>query len=127
MKLNRFLINSDYSAEKQSHSFTITLPSGSLTVAAGGTTRRYVDITVPSGVYFENVVWTTSLTGSRRYVGPFLEFEPTSMLYTVVFTVEQTSNTNYRLSGWVTNWDSSSHTYTFSASAKVNLSISPFS
>lgn len=126
MKLNRFIVNSDYTAEKQKLDFTLTLPSSSITVSGGGMGTRYVDYTVPAGVYFENVLWQTSLTGASRYSGPFLEFEPSDQLSVITFTVDQRTPTTYRLTATVANWDTSSHSYSFSATAKVHLSVAPF-
>lgn len=126
MKLNRFIVNSDYTAEKQQQSFTLTLSNGSITVGGMDAGERHVDYTVPSGTYFENVTWTTSLTGDDRYVGNFLEYEPSDMMTTTTFTLAKISPTVYRLSAYVMNWDSNPVTLTFSASAKVHLSVSPF-
>ena len=126
MKLNRFILNSDYTAEKQKHDFTLSLPSATTSVAGGQSKNRTVDFTVPSGVYFENVTITTSLTGANSYVGNFLEYEPNDQLSTISFSVGQLNATTYRLTARIMNWDDRSHNYTFSASAKVHLSIAPF-
>lgn len=126
MKLNRFILNSDYTAEKQKQSFTLTLPSATTSVGGGQANNRTVDFTVPSGVYFENVIITSSLTGANSYVGNFLEYEPSDQLSTISFSVAQVNPTTYRLTARIMNWDSSTHSYTFSASAKVHLSIAPF-
>lgn len=126
MKLNRFIKNSDYTAEKEKLSFTLNLPSGSISVGGGNQGERHVDFTVPAGVYFENVTIKSSYTGDREYVGNFLEYEPSDMMSVATFTVAQVNNTTYRLTGRIMNWDGSTHSYTFSASAKVHLSISPF-
>ena len=127
MKLNRFIVNSDYTAEKQSNSFTITLNNTTFSVAAGQIGTRSVDYTVPSGIYFENVTWqSTNQTGSIKYAGNFLGFVPTDQMSDISYTIAQVDNATYRLTATVANWDTSSHSYTVGASAKVHLSISPF-
>ena len=127
MKLNRFIKNSDYTAEKQKQSFTITLSNTSISVGSGAQATRYVDYTVPSGVYFENVTWlSTYQTDQIHYVGNFLEYEPSDMMTTVTYTVAQINNTTYRLTATIMNWDSSTKNVTVGASAKVHLSVSPF-
>lgn len=127
MKLNNFLVNSDYTAEKQTYEFEIKLSDTSVSVGGGGNTTRTVDVTVPSGIYFENVTWiNTKQIGSTHYVGNFLEYEPSDQLSTITYTVAQINNTTYRLSARIMNWDSSSHSYTVGATAKVHLSVSPF-
>lgn len=127
MKLNRFIKNTDYTAEKQKTDFTITLSNTSVSVGAGASVSRTVNMTVPSGIYFENVTWlSTYQTGQIHYVGNFLEYEPSDMMTTVTYTVAQVSNTSYRLTATAMNWDSSSKNITLGASAKVHLSISPF-
>lgn len=127
MKLNRFIKNSDYTAEKQKLDFTITLPNQTFSVGAEGFGQRSANFTVPAGVYFENVTWQSTVqTGSTKYVGTSLEFEPTDMLSVITYTVAQVNNTTYRLTASVMNWDSASHNYTVGASAKVHLSVSPF-
>lgn len=127
MKLNRFIKNSDYTAEKQKLNFTITLPNQTFSVGGGGFGQRYVNFTVPAGVYFENVTWQATVqTGDIKYVGTLLEFEPTDMLSVVTYTVAQVNNTTYRLTASVMNWDDTAHNFTVGASAKVHLSISPF-
>lgn len=127
MKLNRFIKNSDYTAEKQQTSFTLTLPNQTISVGGGSLGSRYVEFTVPQGIYFENITWQSTVqTGSNHYVGNYLEYEPNDMMSVVVYTIAQVSPTKYRLTGSVQNWDSSSHNYTVGASAKVHLSISPF-
>ncbi len=126
MRLNKFLLNSDYTAEKQKLDFTLSLPSATVSVGGGQSSDRTVDFTVPSGVYFENVNISTSLTGNNSFVGNFLEYEPADMMSTISFSVGQLNPTTYRLTARIMNWDSSSHNFTFSANAKVHLSIAPF-
>lgn len=127
MKLNRFIKNSDSTAEKQKLNFTITLPNQTFSVGAGDFGQRYVNFTVPAGVYFENVTWQSTVqTGGIKYVGTLLEFEPTDMLSVVTYTIAQVNNTTYRLTASVMNWDSAAHNYTVGASAKVHLSVAPF-
>lgn len=127
MRLNRFIKNSDYTAEKQTLDFTITLPNQSVSVAGGSTGQKYVDFNVPAGVYFENIVWQqTRQTGSIHYVGNFLQFEPSDMLSVTTYTVAQVNNTTYRLTATVKNWDSSTHSFNVGASANVHLSVAPF-
>lgn len=127
MKLNSFIKNTDYTAEKQKQDFTITLPNAAVTVSAGASATRYIDYTVTSGIYFENVTWqSTNQTGQIHYVGNFLEYEPSDMMSTVTYTVAQVNNTTYRLTATAMNWDSTTKTITVGASAKVHLSISPF-
>ena len=127
MKLNRFIKNTDYTAEKQKLDFTITLPNASVSVGAGAQATRYIDYTVPSGIYFENVMWLSTVqTDQTHYVGNFLEYEPSDMMSTITYTVAQINNTTYRLTATAMNWDSSSKNITVGASAKVHLSVSPF-
>lgn len=127
MKLNRFIKNTDYTSEKQKLDFTLTLNDTTFSVGGGQTGTRYVDFTVPSGVYFENVIFQqTKQTGSTKYVGNFLEYEPNDMMSVVTYTVAQVNSTTYRLSARVMNYDSSAHNYTVGASAKVHLSVAPF-
>lgn len=126
MKLNRFIKNSDYTAEKQKLDFKLTIPWGSVDVGAGGANSRSVDFTVPAGVYFESVTITTNWTGDRKYVGNFLEFEPYDMMAVATFTVAQVNNTTYRLTGRLQNWADYARTFWFNADAEVHLSIAPF-
>lgn len=128
MKLNRFIKNSDYTAEKQVRDFTLTLSNQTVSVSGGGFVQRSVDFTVPAGVYFENITWlsTYQIGSSLNYVGNFLEYEPSDQMSVITYTVAQVNPTTYRLTASVMNWDSSSHNYTVGASAKVHLSISPF-
>lgn len=127
MKLNRFIKNTDYTAEKQKLDFTITLPNATVSVGAGAQSTRYIDYTVPSGIYFENVTWLSTVqTDQTHYVGNFLEYEPSDMMSTVTYTVAQINNTTYRLTATAMNWDASSKNITVGASAKVHLSVSPF-
>lgn len=127
MKLNRFIKNTDYTAEKQKLDFTITLPNATVSVGAGAQATRYIDYTVPSGIYFENVTWLSTVqTDQTHYVGNFLEYEPSDMMSTITYTVAQINNTTYRLTATAMNWDSSSKNITVGASAKVHLSVSPF-
>lgn len=127
MKLNRFIKNTDYTSEKQKLDFSLTLSDTTFSVGAGQMGTRSVDFTVPSGAYFENVIWEqTKQTGSTKYIGNFLEYEPNDMMSTITYTVAQVNPTTYRLSAQVMNYDSSARNFTVGAKAKVHLSVAPF-
>lgn len=128
MRLNKFIKNSDYTAEKQKLDFTLTLPNQSISVGASAQSSRYVDFEVPKGTYFENVTWQqTRQTGMAHYVGNFLEFEPSDQMSVVTYTVAQVTPTKYRLMASVMNWDfEASHSFNIGATAKIHLSVAPF-
>ena len=123
MKLNRFILNSDYTAAKQKGRYTISLSVPSKYLSDGSTAYRYTaTVTVPQGTYFENVNITTTLN-NENYAGNSAGISPTYD-WTAYLSVYQSSPTQYTLACTLNGFDST--TTAFTANAVINLAISPF-
>lgn len=123
MKLNRFIVNSDYTAAKMKGRYTLSLSVPSKYLSDGSTAYRYTStITVPQGTYFENTTITTSLT-SDKYQGNSVGIAPV-WDWTGYISVYQSSPTQYTLACTLTGFDYT--TPAFTINAVVNLAISPF-
>lgn len=123
MKLNNFIVNSDYTANKQKGRYTISINVPSRTLSDGSTAYRFTNsITVPSGTYFENVSISTSIT-SEKYAGNVVAVSPTGM-WTAYISCYRTSATQYTIAVTLVGFDSV--TDAFTADAVIDLSISPF-
>lgn len=124
MKLNRFIINSDYTAEKQKNEYTLNLTVSNLSIGANNETSRSTSIPIPSGVWFESVLMSSSLVGNDKYVGPALHWESSDQMLDVHIEVDNYGQ-QYRLRARIKNWDERTRTISFTAQAKIKLSVAP--
>lgn len=124
MKLNRFIINSDYTAEKQKGEYTLNLTVSNLSIGANNETSRSTSIPIPSGVWFESVLMSSSLVGNDKYVGPALHWESSDQMLDVHIEVDNYGQ-QYRLRARIKNWDERTRTISFTAQAKIKLSVAP--
>lgn len=123
MKLNNFIVNSDYTANKQKGRYTISLNVPSRTLSDGSTAYRFTNtITVPEGTYFENVSISTTIT-NENYAGNVVAISPSGM-WTAYVSCYRTSATQYTIACTLVGFDST--TTAFTANAVIDLSISPF-
>lgn len=124
MKLNRFIINSDYTAEKQKSEYTLNLTVSNLSIGANDERSRSTSIPIPSGVWFESVLMSSSLVGNDKYVGPALHWESSDQMLDVHIEVDNYGQ-QYRLRARIKNWDEVARTISFTAQAKIKLSVAP--
>lgn len=124
MKLNRFIINSDYTAEKQKGEYTLNLTVSNLSIGANDERSRSTSIPIPSGVWFESVLMSSSLVGNDKYVGPALHWESSDQMLDVHIEVDNYGQ-QYRLRARIKNWDETARTISFTAQAKIKLSVAP--
>lgn len=124
MKLNRFIINSDYTAEKQKGEYTLNLNVSNLSIGADNEASRSTSIPIPSGVWFESVLMSSSLVGNDKYVGPALHWESSDQMLDVHIEVDNYGQ-QYRLRARIKNWDETTRTISFTAQAKIKLSVAP--
>lgn len=124
MKLNRFIINSDYTAEKQKGEYTLNLTVSNLSIGAYDETIRSTSIPIPSGVWFESVLMSSSLVGNDKYVGPALHWESSDQMLDVHIEVYNYGQ-QYTLRAHIKNWDETTRTISFTAQAKIKLSVAP--
>ena len=123
MKLNHFIINSDYTANKQKGRYTVSLNVPSRTLSDGSTSYRFTNpVTVPEGTYFENVNITTTLN-SENYASNAVVIQP-SWNYAAYISVYQKDATTYEIACTLTGFEST--TTAFTTTATLNLSVSPF-
>lgn len=126
MKLNRFIINSDYTAEKQKGEYTLNLTVSNLSIGANNEASRSTSVPIPSGVWFESVLMSSSLVGNDKYVGPALHWESSDQMLDVHIAVyKDREYGHYTLRAHVKNWDERTRTISFTAQAKVKLSVAP--
>lgn len=124
MKLNNFIINSDYTANKQKGRYTVSLNVPSRTLSDGSTAYRFTNtVTVPEGTYFENVSISTTLNPDESFCGNNLAVSPTDM-WTAYISVYQSSDTQYTIACTLTGFEET--TTAFTANAVIDLSVSPF-
>lgn len=128
MRLSNFMINSDYTAEKQAYSFTVSYHSSSVKVNPRDTIVRYTDVDVPEGKYFQTVNLVLSLAGSQSYPCGYLAYSLPNDDIFIRLWVSQMSNKKYRLYVYIFNddWDNKRTAPAFDITAKVHLSVSPF-
>ena len=124
MKLNRFIINSDYTAEKQKGEYILNLTVSNLSIGAYDETIRSTSIPIPSGVWFESVLMSSSLVGNDKYVGPALHWESSDQMLDVHIEVYNYGQ-QYTLRAHIKNWDETTRTISFTAQAKIKLSVAP--
>lgn len=123
MKLNHFIINSDYTANKQKGRYPVSLNVPSRTLSDGSTSYRFTNtVTVPEGTYFENVNITTTLN-SENYASNAVVIQP-SWNYAAYISVYQKDATTYEIACTLTGFEST--TTAFTTTATLNLSVSPF-
>ena len=127
--LSHFYLNSDYTAPKETHSFSATLNSGATNVGSYNSNTKYIDITVPSGAFFENVTLTLSLTGETTpspfmvYIKDLGNYE----FYQITASLVKTNATTYRLYAYLQNMAGSTKTIpAFTLTAKAHLLVSAF-
>jgi len=127
--LSRFILNTDYTSIKEATSFTWTLNVSDTILQAGDGTTRSVDITVPSGTYFENVMMTLSTTAETSPT-PFMVFEQdlgNYESYQIVASLVKMNATTYRLYAYIQNASGSTRTIPgFSVTVKAHLFVSAF-
>jgi hypothetical protein len=123
MKLNRFIVNSDYTAAKMKGRYTISLSVPSKSIPDGSTAYRYTaTVDVPQGTYFENVSISSSLT-SGKFAGNSVGIDVNGN-WTAYLAVYQSSPTKYTLACTLNGYQAT--TTAFTANAIIDLAISPF-
>ena len=123
MKLNNFIINSDYTANKQKGRYTISLSVPSCELDDGSTSYRFYNrATVPSGTYFDNVSISTTLN-SENYASNAVIIQP-DWDFAAYISVFQRDSTTYELACTLTGFEYT--TPAFTINAIIDLSISPF-
>lgn len=124
VKISNFRKNSDFAAIKKVGRYTMHL-SGSAGTRSDGY-QYSTTITVPAGVYIENVTLSTSLT-SGSIPSSFYLHQFNSAGAMLFIQVHQNTNTQYRLLATVgTGGASSVSVPAFTVDAILNLSVSPF-
>lgn len=123
MKLNNFIVNSDYTANKQKGRYQVSLNVPSRTLSDGSTSYRFTNtITVPAGTYFENVNITTTLN-QENYASNAVIIQPI-WNYSAYISVYQKNATTYEIACTLSGFEAT--TTAFTATATLNLSVSPF-
>lgn len=123
MKLNNFIVNSDYTANKQKSRYTLSLSVPSVYLSDGSTSYRYTNtITVPSGVYFENTNITTTLN-SENYASNSVAIQ-FGWQWVAYISVYQSASNQYTIACTLSGFEST--TTAFTANATINLSLAPF-
>ena len=125
-KMARFILNSDYTAIKEKTSFSSTLSIPAFTVAAFSSANYQKDITVPEGVYIENINLTWSYSGdtvpSPYYIYNDMFTYGQLAIYMAIYKI---NSTTYRLRFYADNVDENSHNIVASTlSVKGHLFIS---
>lgn len=109
--LSHFSINSDYAAIKEKQSFSITLDVPRVDVQPrGGSYDRYIDMTVPDGIYIEHVNIRWSWTGDNypsHYI-VYNDFFKEGQLAYYIALYKINKNT-YRLRFYARNTDKNPH------------------
>lgn len=123
MKLNNFIVNSDYTANKQKGRYQVSLNVPSRRLSDGSTSYRFTNsITVPAGTYFENINITTTLN-QENYASNAVSIQP-DWAYSAYISVYQKNSTTYEIACTLSGFEVA--TTAFTATATLNLSVSPF-
>lgn len=110
-KISRFILNSDYTAVKEKSSFSDTLTTTSVSVPAFGSRDFYKDITVPEGVFIENINLTWSISGDTVPSPYYIYNDMTSTgQITIYMAIYKISSTKYRLRYFIQNFTDSAQT-----------------
>jgi hypothetical protein len=127
--LSKFILNTDYTSIKEATSFNWTLNVGDTIVQAGDGVTRSIDITVPSGVYFENTTISLSATGETT-PSPFVVYVKETgeySYYQIVASLVKVNATTYRLYAYIQNMSGNVMTVPgFSVNVKSHLFVSSF-
>lgn len=127
--LSKFMLNTDYGSVKEEYSFDLALNVSDTIVQAGDAVSRHMDITVPEGVYFENVTMSLSSTGETSPT-PFIVFIRSLgeyEFYQIVADLVKIDSFTYRLQAGIQNMSGSTQTIPgFSVNVKVHLFVSSF-
>lgn len=130
--LSHFLLNSDYTAPKEQYSFDETLSVAATSLRVYESTIRTMDITVPSGIYFENTTITLggSAVTAQTSPTPFIVYArevDDYQAYQIVAGIRKTSNSNYQIYATIQNMSGSSRTIpSFTVRVKCHLFVSSF-
>ena len=127
--LSKFILNTDYGSIKEGYSFDLSLNVSDTIVQAGDVVSRHMDISVPEGVYFENVTMSLSSTGETSPT-PFIVFIRSLgeyEFYQIVADLVKIDSSTYRLQAGIQNMSGSTQTIpSFSVNVKVHLFVSSF-
>lgn len=121
--LSHFTLNSDFTAIKEAHDFTLTLNVGSKNLASMQNDTQYIDIYVPAGAYIENITLNWSKTNDTvpSAVLVYDQLYGYGMVQSEIALFRQNATT-YRLMHYSVNMDANSHTiggYTITAKAHL--------
>lgn len=131
--LANFILNSDFTAEKQEptpYEATLSVPARSL--SGSSVSYEYTnDITIPSGKYFEVVALNTSLDGDKWYPGNNAKvavLHKNGEYYHTIISCGKISNDTIRLASRFYSWypDGTLNIPAYTVKAKIHLSVSPF-
>lgn len=123
-KLSRFIMNSDYTANKQVARRTVSLSVPSKYIDDFSTSYYYTkDITVPSGIYFDSTTIVTSLNNSIRYPSSSVNVT-TNGAWVGYISLFQKNATTYTLACTLTGYEVTTPAFTIDAT--VNLSLPPY-
>lgn len=125
-RISNYVKNSDFTTQQQRgiYDLDLTIPSG--TYSYGRTFT--VDVAVPRGVYFENVLLSCSIRPGEYYPANHSTIMGTDQSWYFYIGVFQQSPGIYRLQVTLMGLDGSGEVTTsgFTAHAKFHLSVSPF-
>lgn len=121
-RINSFIKNSDFSTQKQRGRYTATVEVPADTY--GFVTTFQTIIPISEGACIENVTLRSSFTGDETYSAHSLTYLASD--YRVEYLVYQTDPSYYALRAIVICPSGSASVLANSASAVINMSLSPF-
>lgn len=129
-KISNYQLNTHYTALKQLpnlYSTSLYVPSQSIPAGALGRVLGTASVTVPVGVYVENILMRQSLDGDVNHVGAEIG-SLLSNYCNIYISFDHVDNSHYELRVLVNNNETRAvNVPAFTASAFVRLATAPFS
>ncbi len=126
-KINNFRLNTHFTALgqiNQAFRGSISFPGRSYGFILGQTLAR-TTITVPSGIYVENVLIRTSLDNNINHIYHDLTISLSALAY-INIAINQISNNTYELVALFSNTGDTVNVPQFTAEAVMRLAVAPF-
>lgn len=131
--LANFILNSDFTAEKQEPTpYEATLSVPARTLSGYYASYEYTnDIKIPAGKYYEVVALSISLNEGRWYLGnnaSVTVLRKNGENYDTIISCGKVSNDTVRIAARFYCWDAGSgiNIPAYTVKAKIHLSVSPF-
>lgn len=123
--ISNYIKNSDFTTQKQTGDFTMTLAIPAGTYDYGHTISTTTNVT--AGVYFENITISTTLSPGEYYPTNYVVLMENQDSYIYV-AVYQSATGQYKLQATLMGSGGTAQVTTggLTVTAKVHLSISPF-